>query len=363
MQQAMSSDHITSEGSFRQPVAESRKRYSAGAGFGSDSGHDPGEPIRLGESAAVRRLRFQIQRIAPYFRTALIRGEIGSGKELVARTLHALSPGAAGPFIVTTAFALAEPLASGPASQPASAGSLLESARGGTLYIGGVGELSFGLQEVLFRLLRDCEGPRAAARRTNPHRFQQPDMCLADRRGVDTRGLGMRILASSDRDLRTLSGIGQFRHDLYARLSAVEISVPPLRQRIEDIPILAEWLLRRLADGSGQSPQLLAEATLAQLQKRAWPHNLRELERVMAHAAALAEGGAIEPRHLLALVEPGFGDPVAMHAVKLERLHDVVQRHVLDVLTRCSGNKLRAAEVLGISRSTLYRMLEAGSVF
>jgi DNA-binding NtrC family response regulator len=169
----------------------------------------------------------------------------------------------------------------------------------------------------------------------------------------------MRILASSDRDLGTLSAIGQFRQDLYARLSAVEIFVPPLRQRVEDIPILAAWLLRRLADGSGQAPRLLTEATAAQLQERAWPGNLRELERVIAQAAALAEGGLIEPRHLLALAEPGPAIPIAATEVKLERLHDVMMQHVLDVLARCGGNKVRAAEVLGISRSTLYRMLDA----
>jgi transcriptional regulator of acetoin/glycerol metabolism len=103
----------------------------------------------------------------------------------------------------------------------------------------------------------------------------------------------------------------------------------------------------------------LAEATLAQLQGQMWPNNLHELERVVSQAASLAEGAIIEPRHLLSLVE---APPSAPAPIKIERLQDVIHNHVLDVLTRCGGNKLRAAELLGISRSTLYRMLDANSV-
>ena len=333
----MSSTHVTSEARFRLLNLESSKRYAGGAGpvrAADDS-------ILLGESVAVRRLRSQIQRIAPYFRTALIRGEVGSGKQEVARALHAHSPGAEGPFVVANAGELAA--------------SLLESARGGTLYLGGVGELSFGLQEVLFRFLRTCDEQRAVTPVIEP-RFPARDLGIG-RRDRDARRRDTRILASSDRDLRTLSAIGQFRQDLYARLAAVEILVPPLRQRFEDIPFLAGWLLRRLAENSGQVPKMLAGATVAQLQERAWPSNFRELERVVTQAAALAEGALIEPRHLLALVEPGFANVPVAQGVKMEPLHDVMMRHVVNVLTDCSGNKVRAAEVLGISRSTLYRML------
>jgi DNA-binding NtrC family response regulator len=340
----MSITHVNSEGRFRLLPPESQKRFSRDNSNSADS-------ILLGESVAVRRLRSQVQRIAPYFRMALIRGEIGSGKQMVGRALHARSPGADGPFVVASACRLDEP-AFGDSARPGTV--LLELARGGTLFLGGVGELSFGLQEVLFRFLRACDEHRAVVPPAVARRFDDRDVCVAN-----LRGAGMRILASSDRDLGKLSAIGQFRQDLYARLSAVEIFVPPLRQRVEDIPILASWLLRRLADGSGHAPKLLAEATVARLQERAWPSNLHELERVIAQAAALADGGLIEPRHLLALAEPGPSSPIATTAVKMERLHDVMMQHVLDMLTRCGGNKVRAAERLGISRSTLYRMLDA----
>ena len=135
------------------------------------------DPVLLGESLAIRRLRSQVQRIAPYFRTALIRGEIGSGKQLVARAIHALSPGADGPFIVANASALAESIAKGEPTRSASsptAASLLNSANGGTLYLNSVGELPFTLQAALFRFIRACEErrnvPQPARRKRVPPR-------------------------------------------------------------------------------------------------------------------------------------------------------------------------------------------------
>jgi len=290
----------------------------------------------LGESGAVRQLRSQIQRIAPYFRTALIRGEAGSGKQAVARAIHALSPGGEGQFVVADAATLADSfdcgVACGRTELLAVAG--LDCARGGTVYVRRVGELSFRQQAALLRFVRGCEAERAKA-----------------------PGPVTRILAASDGDLRTLAAIGQFRQDLYVRLSAVELVVPPLRQRADDIPMLAELLLRRLADQTGQSAKALTELTQAQLRKRQWVNNLRELERVIAQAAAMAENGTIEPGHLLNVAEDEAGRRTTEPSTKLAKLQDVVQQHVLEVLTRCGGNKLRAAEALGISRSTLYRML------
>ncbi|MDR3746517.1 MAG: sigma 54-interacting transcriptional regulator [Acidobacteriaceae bacterium] len=338
----MSSNSYIPAASFRHPVAEVQERESLDASPLSGSGIEQRDSVLLGDSAAIRRLRSQIQRIAPYFRTALISGEVGSGKQLVGRALHALSPGADGPFIVANATAIAESVANAESPRSTSipsAPALLESASGGTLYIDGVGSLPFSLQDALFRFLRLCEERRAILR-------------------SDNHPLAIQIIASSDRDLRTLSAIGQFRQDLYVRISAVEVFVPPLRQRIEDIPILSAWLLRRLANQFEQSPKLLTEATIAQLQSRLWPNNLCELERAVAQAAALAEGAIIEPRHLLALAEPAAAP---LPTARIERLQDIIQHHVLDVLTRCGGNKLRAAELLGISRSTLYRMLDASS--
>jgi DNA-binding NtrC family response regulator len=349
----MSSNQFTSAGPLRQPSSEEQGSDSSLTTLASTARSNQPVPVLLGDSLAVRRLRSQIQRIAPYFRTALICGETGSGKQLVARAIHAHSPGADGPFIVINASALAQSVADGETSSSASsssAASLLESAQGGTLYLECVGELPFILQAALFRFIRSCE-----ERRNIPLPASRSDF-----RRTEPVRIDIRILAASDRDLRVLASIGQFRQDLYARLSAVEILVPPLRQRIEDIPVLAAWLLRRLAERTGHPAKMLGKATLTQLQQRLWPNNLREMERVIAQAAALAEGAIVEPHHLLALVEPvSHAGSSASH---IERLHEVIQQHILDVLTRCGGNKLRAAQLLGISRSTLYRMLNTASV-
>jgi len=295
--------------------------------------------VLLGESVAARQLRSQVQRIAPYFRIALVRGETGAGKQLVARALHALSPGGDGEFVAAPAAAFAESVGTREWAHPAAhTTTLLESARGGTLYLEGAGELSFGQQAGLERFLSAFEESRATP---------------------DGRRTGLRIVVASDRDLRTLAAIGQFRQDLYARLSAVEIFVPSLRQRLEDIPELAASMLLRFAAQTGESPKLLVESTIEQLRKPLWPDNLRGLRSVLTHAAALAEGAIIEPRHLLALVELRLGRMDVTPPATVDRLQDVIEQHVLDVLTRCGGNKLRAAELLGISRSTLYRMLDA----
>jgi DNA-binding NtrC family response regulator len=293
----------------------------------------------LGESVAVRQMRSQIQRIAPYYRAALIRGEAGSGRQAVGRAIHGLSPAANGPFVVIDASALADALDSSEANGGSRASILeaLEEARGGTLYMSEVGDLSFRRQAALYRFVRGAEERRGAA------------------------SASMRILAESGRDLRTLASIGQFRQDLHANLSAVEIPVPSLRQRTEDIPVLAAFLLDRIALQAGAPPKALAESALISLQRQNWPGNLRDLERMLSEAAARAEGGVIELRHLMPLEDEGVAEAAGASPAGRDRLHDVVQRHVLDVLTRCGGNKLRAAESLGISRSTLYRMLGANS--
>ncbi len=295
--------------------------------------------VLLGSSVAVRQLRSQVQRIAPHYRVALVRGERGAGKQLVARAIHAPSSGAGGEFVLAPAAAFAESAATSEVGRPtAVATTLLESARGGTLYLQGVGELSSGQQAGLLRFLCGFD----------EHRVK-----------TDQRRPDPRVLASSDRDLRTLAAIGQFRQDLYSRLSGVEIFVPALRERLEDIPELAASMLRQFAEQMGECPKLLAESTIERLREQPWPDNLLGLRSVVTHAAALAEGAIIEPRHLLMLVEPRFDRRAATLPARLDRLDDVIEQHVLAVLTRCGGNKLRAAEMLGISRSTLYRMLDA----
>jgi DNA-binding NtrC family response regulator len=340
----MSTSNLIPAGRTRQPALDPR---------GRDSIADAARSVLLGESMATRHLRSQIQRIAPYFRIALIRGESGAGKQQVARTLHASSPAVDGPFVVVRASELATDLDG--SAPPRAAESLLRKAEGGTLYLKCIGELTFAQQSVLLRFLLNSWERRTMPSHLGRRRIDRRDPHLAE-----IRNAGTRILVASDRDLRTLSSIGQFRQDLYAQIAAVEILVPPLRQRVEDIPALAISLLNRLAEQRGEISKGFSAEALLHLKQRSWPNNLRELECVVAQAAVLAEGGLIEPLHLCEL--PESAPSAATNAPPpADRLHDVVQRHVLDVLTRCNGNKLRAAEMLGISRSTLYRMLGSTS--
>jgi DNA-binding NtrC family response regulator len=299
---------------------------------------EPGDWALLGGSAAILQLRSQIQRIAPYFRVALIRGEVGSGKLAVGRAIHVMSSGADGKFVVTDAAAMMDALDSsaGYAGRRTCVLEALEAARGGTLYLARVDELSFDRQGTLFRFLRGQEEDRGMP------------------------GWGLRVLAESDRDLRTLASAGQFRLDLHASLSAVEILVPPLRQRGEDIGVLGKFLLERVGREAGEFPKMLGEAALLCLGRQVWPENLCELERMVVQAARMTRGGSIEACCLAELRQDGPARAAAPAPARMERLDDVIRRHVLEVLTRCGG-KLRAAEALGISRSTLYRMLETNS--
>lgn len=312
-----------------------------------------------GESFVMRSLRAQLRRAAPHFRIALIIGEAGTSKETVALALHRLTADSDATFITHTPASLLAALQDAafhpclhdfpdPAEPP----------RGrSTLFLPDVGDLGHGEQLALLQSLK-----RLASLRSGPGR--------------------PRLIFATGRDLRSLSGAGQFDRNLYRIVSAVEIVLPPLRSRPEDIPLITCGLLSRAASSSAFDGRALSS-----LQCHDWPGNVRELERVVAHAREHAREHAQErTRNLASLHDSADSDPSplespdgvieALHLPPLgefsrtadprienrvERLDDVIQNHVLDVLLRCNGNKVRAAERLGISRSTLYRMLDAGS--
>ncbi len=309
----------------------------------------PGRYGMVGESTCMHRLFAQLERIGPHFRTALIAGETGTGKELVARALHDLSPGAEGPFVTCNASALVETLLeselfghvkgafTGAVSDRAG---LFESANRGTLFLDEIGEMPLSAQAKLLRVLQHHEVQRVGS--------------------TQARKLEVRVVAATNRDLRPLSALGQFRQDLYYRISMVEIQLPSLRMRPDDVAPLAEHFLAQYAAQYGKEVRRIAPDAMDALEQHTWPGNVRELENVLGNAVMQAQGETLTMGDLPPL------QPVLVSAARntaesagLSRLQDVVQRHVQLVLERCSGNKLRAAEVLGISRSTLYRMLDA----
>ena len=254
-----------------------------------------------GVSAASLRLRTQVQRIAPHYRTALLIGEAGTGKTEVARALHRLSPVAAGALVICPADQLSDQL-------------LIEAARG-TL------------------LLTHIERLRPDAQAEVCSRLSGLD------RELRNHTAETRLLCASECDLRGMVAAGRMREDLARRISALEVRVPALRERLEDLPALLAG-----------SP--VTDEAMEQMLSHAWPGNLRELSALIERAGS----GEIDGESLATLPQPtpaaGDSDEVTLDAV--------LRRHVADVLERCAGNKLRAAERLGISRSTLYRMLENG---
>jgi DNA-binding NtrC family response regulator len=275
----------------------------------------------VGGGSAMARLRMQVQRIGPHFRTVLVSGEAGTGKELAARNLHWLSQGAGGPFVMCAAAAQVD--------------RAVKMAHGGTVFFDTIGEMPPGEQLELLGVLRRQESGAAVAQR-----------------------MDLRIVASTREDLKVLAFAGRFQQELYQRLAMVEIALPPLRERKEDIPELAIHLLGRLALQVGGRAKGISQDAMRVLEEYGWLGNVAELESALRCAALRCEGAVVEAGHLPVLAEESAG---AVSMAATARLQDVVEQHVLRVLKSCAGNKLRAAEVLGISRSTLYRMLDAHS--
>ena len=236
----------------------------------------------------MRRLRTQLQRIGPYYRNLLLTGETGCGKEAAARMLHAFSPCADGPFVSCNAAVATDALLQkqgGTRLTPICGDDtdcLLSAAQGGTLYLAGICEMTLEAQAELLRVLQRSEWARRGAGRGR----------------VETR-----IIASTSRDLRALVAAGRFRQELYCRVAMLEIGVPSLLERVEDIPELAGHFLKRFAAQYGRTIERLSEDALERLRGHRWPGNVREFENVMRGAVVQSEGAVIEARDLATLGE------------------------------------------------------------
>jgi DNA-binding NtrC family response regulator len=295
----------------------------------------------VGSGPAMARLRLQVRRLGPHFRTVLVSGEAGTGKKLAAHALHRLSQGVGKRFVVCDAAAMSDwPTGTDRAATSAEQlDRMVKMAQGGTLFFDGIGEMPMEAQVQLLRVLRLQE---------------RSHIGLAAPQKVD-----LRIIASTREDLKILTFSRRFRQELYQRLAMVEITLPPLRERTEDIPELAMWFLRRLPLVYGTGIERIAEDAIARLQAHRWPGNVRELESVLRRGGLRCDGAVMRADHLPSLEELEAEETPVAEETGTARLQDVVEQHVLRVLKNCGGNKLRAAEVLGISRSTLYRMLDS----
>ena len=287
-----------------------------------------------------------IARVAALDTTVLILGETGTGKELVARAIHYASARADRPFVVIDCAALPETLFESElfghergafTGAVAARRGLLETASGGTCLLDEVGELSPALQAKLLRALQERTVRRVGSN--------------------ELIAIDVRFLAATNRNLRKAVEEGRFREDLYFRLNVVTMIVPPLRERPEDIPLLAQHFLSKHAASPGKAVRGFARETLALLERHAWPGNVRELEHAVERAVALASSELLLPDDF----PPGLREP-GPRGLALPRPHmslDEVKRWYIErILTETGGNKLRAADILGVDRRTLYRTLE-----
>jgi DNA-binding NtrC family response regulator len=278
--------------------------------------------------------------------TILILGESGTGKELLARAIHAESPRRAGPFVAVSCAALTETLLESELfgyEKGAFTGAVgqrrgkFEMAKGGTLFLDEIGDVSPKLQLDLLRVLED-------------RRFYRVG-------GTEPLHADVRFLAATNRELAKAVQQGQFRDDLFYRLNVITITLPPLRQRKEDIPLLVQHFVEALAAEAGKKVEGVSKDALDALIAHDWPGNVRELRNVLERAVVVAPGEILETRDL-GLPQPGGAAAAAPSFPRLASLDDVEHEHIANVLAGTGGNVTRAARVLGIDRVTLYNKMK-----
>ena len=305
----------------------------------------------VGESPAMMQLREQIAMAAPTNGRVLIYGENGTGKELVARSLHALSRRAVAPFVEVNCAAIPDELIESELfghARGAFTGAMadrrgrFEAADGGTLFLDEVGDMSLKTQAKVLRVLQE--------------QVVEP---LGARTGVR---VDVRVLAATNKELPAQIRAGRFRDDLYFRLNVIPISVPPLRDRQEDITLLAEHFMAEFAREYGRRAKVLDARVLSVLQAYVWPGNVRELRNVLERLMIMVPGETITPSDVAFLdsgavpsgtIYAGEGDVLRLHQARDRFERD----YILHVLTAQQGNISRTAEVLGVERSNLYRKM------
>ena len=300
----------------------------------------------VGRSEAMLQVFKTAARVASTDATVLIQGESGTGKELVARAIHQSSPRAGGPFVAVDCGAIAEGVLESElfghargafTGAQATRRGLFEEASGGTLFLDEIGDVGPNLQARLLRALQ--EGT------IRPVGANEPI-------AVD-----VRVVAATNRDLEQAVKEGAFRADLYYRLDVVAIRIPPLRERREDVPLLAEHFAHKHGRGEGAA---ISPAARELMLAYHWPGNVRELENVIARALALNPSGVVLPDDLPEAIRSGHAaGPAPAEIIGSERptLDELERRYARQVLRETGGNKSRAADILGIDRKTLYRIL------
>jgi Nif-specific regulatory protein len=305
----------------------------------------------VGDSEKLRDIYRRIARVAPTDSTVLITGESGTGKELVARSIHRNSPRAGRPFVAINCAAITETLLeselfghekgsfTGAVGQKKGK---LEIAEGGTVFLDEIGELSFALQAKMLRVLQEKAFERVG--------------------GTRPVHVDFRLVAATNRDLKAAIESGAFRRDLYYRLNVVSVAMPPLRDRRDDIPILANTFLRRQSDKTKRQVAGFSAEALACLIGYDWPGNVRELENAIEHAVVLGQDSLIQPDDLPDAVAESAPPEAAAAAVVTMHYHDAIRQAKKDLILRAveqaGGHPSAAARLLGLHPNYLHRLIK-----
>jgi transcriptional regulator with PAS, ATPase and Fis domain len=325
-------------------VGETKIQFLADSGKPEDVFASPRHAFGdvVGRSVRMREMFGVLERVAPTELTLLIGGETGSGKDVVARAVHAASPRAKKPFVVFDCAAVAPNLIESElfghkkgaftGASDSRDGAFVR-ADGGTLFLDEIGELSLDLQPKLLRALEQ---------RT-----------IKPVGGDNDVPVDVRIIAATHRNLEQAVKDGRMRQDLFFRLSVVSVQVPALRHRLDDMPLLIESILVSLGKPVGLSPEAMSI-----LERYDWPGNVRELRNVVETAAAVCDAEQIDPKHLV-FFKPRRRDPtVEKLPLAGKSLESIEKAAIQQTLEQCNGNKTRAAKILGISPSTLYEKVK-----
>jgi DNA-binding NtrC family response regulator len=304
----------------------------------------------IGSHPSMVKLLRLVEQVAPSRASVLIQGETGTGKELVAEMIHRASPRAKAPLVRINCAALSESLLESELfghEKGSFTGAVgrregrFELAAGGTVFLDEVSEIPLATQVKILRFLQERSFERVG--------------------GNETLKVDVRILAASNRDLKQRIAEGLFREDLYYRLNVVTLEIPPLRERVSDVPELALFFLRRYAQENGKRIEGFSEEALRALAGHAWPGNVRELENAIERAVVLCDGARVEARHLPASIHdaaPAAGPP----PIPGTTIYDLERYAILRTLEACKGSTSKAATILGISpRKIQYKLHEYGA--
>jgi len=320
---------------IERELADLRSRDLSGGRFGD----------MLGTSEAMHQVFETSRKVAPCDVSVMIAGETGTGKELLARAIHRLSPRAAGPLVAFSCANLPETLVEDELfghEKGAFTGAIatrrgrFEAAHAGTLLLDEIGDLPLGLQSKLLRVLQERSFER-----------------LGSNTSIECN---VRVLCASHRDLAAMVEQGQFRKDLFYRLNVVQIEIPPLRERRDEIPILGQYFLQRFAQQFGKNVSRFSPLAIHALEEYQWPGNVRELENAVQHAVVMAEGPTVETWHLPNSLRGDFEQTVAGRSYE-DEVREFKRRLIMRTLRECGGRKVDAARLLGVARGYLHRLI------